>query len=336
MYLKEASFYRQLADKNARCEICPRRCIIKDGERGFCRNKENRNGKLYTLVYGKPCTVNLTGPENAPLYHFRPGHKRLALSCVSCNLRCIYCQNWHISQANIEEIEHYNLLPEEVIRHALRKGAESVSFTYTEPTVSYEYVYDTLKLGREKNLLTSIVSNGFINPDPLKEILRVLDAVKIDLKGFSIEFYRDVSSGWLEPVLTSLKLIKEKGVHLEIVNLIVTNLNDDPEMIKNMCRWIVNNLGVEVPIHFTRFFPDYRLTHLPPTSVSILDMARSIAIDTGLNYVYIGNVQGHRANNTFCARCGKLIVHRNHFSVLENNVANGKCMYCGNRIPGIW
>ena len=334
--LKEAMFYEKLSGNRVQCQICPRRCVIPEGERGFCRNRENRGGTLYSLVYGKPCTVNMTVPEKGPLYHFIPGHKRLALATVSCNLRCKYCQNWQISQRSVEEVDHYDLSPEEVVELALREGAKSVSFTYTEPTAFYEYMYDIAKLAKEKELRTSIVSNGFINPEPLRELLKVLDAVKIDLKGFSEEFYAEVSSACLEPVLTSLKTVKEEGVHLEIVNLVVPTLNDDPEMIRAMCQWIVENLGDDVPLHFTRFFPSYRLANLPPIPVKTLEMARQIALDVGLKYVYIGNVPGHEADNTYCPKCGKRLIRRAYLAILENNVVGGRCKFCGERIPGIW
>jgi len=334
--LKEAMFYEKLSGNRVQCQICPRRCIIPEGERGFCRNRENRGGTLYSLVYGKPCTVNMTVPEKGPLYHFIPGHRRLALATVSCNLRCKYCQNWQISQRSVEEVSHYDLSPEEIVELALKNKAKSVSFTYTEPTAFYEYVYDISRLAKERGLKTSIISNGFINPEPLRELLKVLDAVKIDLKGFSEEFYAEVSSARLEPVLTSLKIVKEEGVHLEIVNLVLPTLNDDPEMIRAMCQWIKDNLGEDVPLHFTRFFPNYRLTNLPPTPVETLEMAREIALDVGLQYVYIGNVPGHEANNTYCPKCGKLLIRRAYMAILENNIVNGRCKFCGHKIPGIW
>jgi pyruvate formate lyase activating enzyme len=334
--LKEATFYRRSKEGYVLCEICPRRCVVPDGGRSFCRNKQNRGGVFYTLVYGKPCTVNMTRPENAPLYHFVPGHRRLALATVGCNLRCKYCQNWGISQATVEDTEHHALSPEEVVDLAFGEEAKSVSFTYAEPTAFYEYVYDISELAMRRGLMTSIVSNGFINPGPLRELLRVIDAVKIDLKGFTDEFYREVSSAELEPVLTSLQIVHEEGVHLEIVNLVVPRYNDDPEIIREMCEWIAENLATDVPLHFTRFFPNYKLTALPPTPVETLEMARRIARDVGLEYVYIGNVPGHDANNTYCSRCGKLLVDRVHFTVLENNVVDGRCTGCEERVPGIW
>jgi pyruvate formate lyase activating enzyme len=255
---------------------------------------------------------------------------------VGCNFRCRYCQNWRISQACIEDEEYHELSPEKAVEYALREGAKSISFTYTEPVAFYEYMYDISKLARERGLLTSMVSNGFVNPGPLGKLLEVMDAVKIDLKGFTDTFYRDVSSAELEPVLASLKIVREAEVYLEIVNLVVPELNDEPELMREMCTWIVENLGDEVPLHFTRYFPNYRLTHLPPTPVRTLETARRIAHDAGLKYVYIGNLPGHKANNTYCPECGNLIVGRHHFDVLDNNVVNGMCRFCGERIPGIW
>lgn len=334
--LKDAMFYRRLNNDHVQCVLCPRRCIIPEGGRSFCRNKENRSGKLYTLVYGKSCAINMTGPENAPLYHFVPGHERLALAAVGCNFRCRYCQNWQISQARTEKNGYYDLPPKEAVELALKKGAKSISFTYTEPIVSYEYVHDISKLATERGLWTSIVSNGYINPDPLRKLLKVMDAVNIDLKGFSDNFYRCISSAELEPVLGSLKIVKEEKVYLEIVNLVVPTLNDKPDEITQMCTWIRKNLGDEVPLHFTRFFPDYRLTNLPPTPVKTLETAMAIARDAGIKYVYIGNVPGHDADNTYCAKCGKLLVRRHHFAVLESSVVDGSCRFCGENIPGIW
>jgi pyruvate formate lyase activating enzyme len=334
--LHEARFYRSLDKNVVQCLVCFRRCVIEDGQRSFCRNKENRGGTLYSLVYGKPCTVNITVPEKGPLYHFIPGHQRLALATVSCNLRCTYCQNWQISQRSVEEVDHYDLYPEEVVELALSQGAESVSFTYTEPTAFYEYMVDIARLARVKGLKTSIISNGFINPAPWRELLKVLDAVKIDLKGFSEEFYREVCSAELRPVLTALKTVKDEGVHLEIVNLVVPTLNDDPEGIREMCVWIKENLGGEVPLHFNRFTPNYKLIHLPSTPIEVLDTAKGIAHEVGLKYVYVGNVPGHEASNTNCPTCGERLVQRVYLGVLENNVVGGKCKFCGAEIPGIW
>lgn len=333
---KEAMFYQELEDNKVWCQLCPRKCIIAEGKRGFCRVRENKGGRLYSLVYGKPCTVNVGPIEKAPFYHFIPGHRRLCLATVSCNLRCKYCHNWHISQVGPGQAREYDLSPEEVVKEAVRQGVNSISFTYTEPVVFYEYVYEISKLAKEKGIKTSIVSNGYINPEPLRKLLTVLDAVKIDFKGFTEKFYQEVCSGELKPVLKTLKVLKEEGAFFEIVNLIVPTLNDNPEQIKRMCEWIRVNLGEDVPLHFSRFTAAYRLTNLPATPVETLEEAVKIAQGVGLRYAYIGNVPGHKYNSTFCPQCKKRLIHRVHFWVLSNNIENGKCRYCGYKVYGIW
>jgi pyruvate formate lyase activating enzyme len=333
---KEAMFYERDRGRSVRCLLCPRECVIADGKRGFCRNRENREGKLYTLVYGKPSVVDIGPIEKAPLYHFIPGHFRLCLTCPSCNLRCKYCQNWHLSQSSSEEQNCYSYTPEKIVQQAQGKNLSSISFTYTEPTVYYEYLYDISSMARSMGIETSIVSNGYINREPLLKLLKVLDAVKIDLKGFSEEFYEEVSSATLKPVLESLIAVKRENVWLEIVSLIVPTLNDDPKMIDQMCQWIKENLGQDTPVHFTRFHPDYKLAHLHPTPISTLESAYEIAKKNGLRYVYIGNVPGHVYNSTYCPSCNRRIIHRTHFDVLEMNLMNGKCKFCHFPLPGKW
>ncbi len=333
---REAMFWQGLEDDAVRCDLCPRRCVIPEGERGFCRVRENREGKLYSLVFGRPCTVDVGPIEKAPLYHFLPGHRRLCLATVSCNLRCRYCHNWHISQVAPGQVRELQFSPEEIVDRARKLGLTSISFTYTEPVIFYEYVYEISRLARERGLKTSIVSNGFINPEPLRKLLPHLDAVKIDLKGFTEQFYREVTGAELGPVLETLQVLREEGAFFEIVNLVVPTLNDDPADIRRMCQWIVENLGPEVPIHFSRFSPTYRLTHLPPTPVRKLEEAVAIAREAGLKYVYIGNVPGHRDNSTFCPGCEERLIHRVHFSVLENRIRDGKCPSCDYRIAGLW
>lgn len=334
--VREAMFYKNLDVQTVQCLLCPRECVIPDGKRGFCRNRENSKGKLYTLVYGRPAVVDIGPIEKAPIYHFFPGHFRLCLTCASCNLRCKYCQNWHLSQKSVEELSHFHNSPDEIIKETKKHRLDSVSFTYTEPTVYYEYLYDISVIARQNGIKTSIVSNGYINQKPLLKLLSVLDAVKIDLKGFSDQFYREVSEATLKPVLESLVTVKKSGTWLEIVNLVVPTLNDDPGMIDKMCRWIKENLGVETPIHFTRFFPNYRLTHLSPTPLITLEGAYEIAIRNGLHYVYIGNVPGHLRNSTFCPFCGQRIIHRTYFDIIEMNIANGRCRFCNASIAGKW
>ncbi len=334
--LQEAMFYKNVDAQTVRCQLCPRECIIPERKRGFCRNRENRGGKLYSLVYGKPAVVDIGSIEKAPLYHFIPGHFRLCLTCASCNLRCRHCQNWHLSQRSFEELNYYSFNPIDIVKHARNHNLFSISFTYTEPTVYYEYLYDISLIARENGMKTSIVSNGYINPEPLLKLLTVLDAVKIDLKGFSETFYREVCSATLKPVLDSLLTVKKENVWLEIVNLIIPTLNDDPKMIDEMCRWIKKNLGEDTPLHFTRFSPNYKLTHLPPTPISTLESAYRIAKSNGLRYVYIGNVPGHIYNSTFCPSCNQRVIHRDHFDVFEMNLVNGKCKFCNFSIEGRW
>ncbi|MBM4307567.1 MAG: AmmeMemoRadiSam system radical SAM enzyme [Deltaproteobacteria bacterium] len=334
--LREAMFYKNLDGQTVQCQLCPRECTISNGKRGFCRNRENHKGKLYTIVYGKPAVVDIGPIEKAPIYHFAPGHFRLCLTCASCNLRCKYCQNWHLSQKSVEELAHSYYSPDEIIQEAKKHRLNSISFTYTEPTVYYEYLYDISVIAKQRSIKTSIVSNGYINREPLLKLLDVLGAVKIDLKGFSETFYEEVCSASLKPVLESLITVKKNRTWLEIVNLVVPTLNDDEKMIDGMCRWVRENLGVDTPIHFTRFFPNYKLTHLSPTPISMLETAFEIAKNTGLRYVYIGNVPGHAQNSTFCPSCNRRIIHRTHFDVLEMNVANGKCKFCNASVAGKW
>ena len=334
--MREAAFYHRTEDGHVQCELCPRRCTLADGSTGFCRTRENHAGTLYTLVYGTPCTVRMTRPENAPLYHFLPGHKRLALATVGCNLRCRYCQNWTLSQATPGDAPSDTLLPQDVVDLALRQGAQSISFTYTEPTVFYEYAYDISYLAQQHGLYTSIVTNGYINPAPLRRLLQVVDAVKVDLKGFTASFYRQICAATLAPVLTSLQRVRAAGVHLEIVYLVVPEHNDDPQALRAMCEWIAEHLGTGVPLHLTRFFPHHELTSLPPTPIRALERARRIALDAGLAYVYLGNIHDHIANDTYCHNCVTPLVRRTGFTVLENHVIDGRCPSCGQRIPGIW
>lgn len=335
-FLREAMFYKVLAGDEVQCQMCFRKCIIPEGRRGACRNRENRKGKLYSVVYGRPSAVHIDPVEKEPQYHFLPGSEILCIGTAGCNFRCRHCHNWHLSQRSIEEMAYvYDLMPEKAVEQALKNKIPTMSFTYNEPTSFYEYAYDIAKLAKEKGLRIIWHSNGALNPAPLKELLKYTDGVTIDLKGFSQRAY-DNSSAELEPVLRTLKIIKEEGKWLEIVNLVIPTINDDLEEIRKMCIWIKENLGVDVPLHFSRFFPAYRLTQLPPTSISTLEKAYEIARKVGLNYVSIGNVPGHKYNSTFCPKCGKKLIHRTHFMVLSNDIEDGKCRFCGQKIPGIW
>ena len=332
---KEAMFYEKLTDKKVRCQVCFRKCIIPNLKRGYCRNRENQNGVLYNLVYGQPSAVHIDPIEKEPQFHVLPGSKILCLGTAGCNLRCLHCHNWHLSQSSIEDMYTYKLNPKAVVELALKKRIPTISFTYNEPTSFYEYVYDIARLAKKNGLKIIWHSNGTMNPEPLKELLKYTDAVTIDLKGFSKRAY-DNSSGVVGPVLETLKSIKKAKVHLEIVNLVIPGINDSPEEIRKMCEWIKENLGTNVPLHFSRFFPSYKLMNLPPTPVSTLENAFKIAKEVGINYVTIGNLPGHKFNSTFCPSCGKKLIDRVHFEVRSNNIERGKCKFCGQKITGIW
>jgi len=333
--LKEARHYRRLDGEGVQCGLCFRRCYIPPGGTGFCTNRRNVDGRLYNVVYEKPCAVHIDPVEKEPQFHMLPGSGIFCIGTSGCNFKCIFCHNWSISTKPLEETGYANLPCTEVVNRALSYEA-GISFTYNEPTVAYEYMYDAFKLAREKGVKTLFHTNGGMDPNALGELLEYVDAVTVDLKAFSAGFYRITSTSDLFPVLETLKIAKDKGVWLEIVNLIIPTFNDDLALVKEMCLWIVKNIGYEAPLHFNRFFPAYKLQNLPPTPVETLEEARKIAVDIGLSYVYVGNVPGHPANSTFCPGCQKVVIRRSHFTVLENNVKEGACEFCGYEIPGIW
>jgi pyruvate formate lyase activating enzyme len=333
---KLSPFFTSLEGGEVQCELCPHRCRVAKGKRGICRVRENRNGKYYSLVYGNPCAIHLDPIEKKPLFHVLPGTTSFSLATAGCNFQCKFCQNWEISQAAPEDVYSAEVPPELVANRAKEIGAHSVAYTYVEPTIFYEYMVDVGALVRKSGLLNVYHSNGFINPGPLKNLCKVLDAANIDLKGFSDHFYQELCGGNLIPVLETLKTLKREKVHLEITNLIIPTKNDEMSMIREMCLWIKKELGAETPIHFSRFYPLYKLKTLPQTPVSTLDKARAVALSTGLEYVYIGNVPGHQGENTFCPKCKKMLIQRTGYMVGEINVKAGKCKHCGKPIPGIW
>ncbi len=335
--IREAMWYEKLPNKWVQCKLCFRKCKIPSGDRGFCQARENRNGTLYSLGYGRPCAVHVDPIEKEPLLHFHPGTDIFCISCPGCSFRCKFCQNWHISQAPREDIECYQLKPKEIVKLAKKRKCVGISHTYTEPTVFYEYVFAISKLAKKEGLKNIVHTCGAMNPEPLKKLLPLLDAVTVDLKAFTQKFYETaIPNANLEHVLNNLKIIKSAGVWLELVNLVIPTYNDDSTDIRNMCEWILENLGPDVPLHFSRFFPQHKFKNLPPTPIETLELAKRIALDVGLHYVTIGNVPGHFANSTFCPKCGKVLVKRVHFKVLKNNIVNGKCKFCGAQISGVW
>jgi pyruvate formate lyase activating enzyme len=334
--LTEARYYVQLDGNQVQCQVCFRRCIVPEGGRGFCRNKVNVDGLYYTLVYGRPSALQIDPIEKEPSFHFWPGATIFCTGTASCNNRCKFCQNWHLSQRSFGEIEHAIASPTSTVDLARDMDCDAVSFTYNEPTVFYEHMFDAAQAAKREGMGTLFHTNGGMNEEPLAALLEVMDAVTVDLKAFTPEFYREVSASELEPVLRTLQQIHGSGKHLEIVNLMIPTLNDDPDDVRRMVRWIRDTLSAEVPLHFTRFHPAYKLTSLPPTPVETLEQAAGIADEEGLQYVYVGNVPGHERNSTFCPACGEAIVSRTHFMVLSLDVVGGRCRFCGHPIPGIW
>ena len=333
---KVSPYFTPLNGGEIQCDLCPKRCRVSKGKRGACRVRENRDGKYYSLVYGNPCAIHLDPIEKKPFFHVLPSTTSFSLATVGCNFQCKFCQNWEISQAAPEDVYSYDVPPEMIVKNAKDVGAHSVAYTYVEPTIFYEYMVDICQLVKKAGLLNVCHSNGFINPEPLKNLCKVMDAANIDLKGFTEAFYSDVCSGELAPVLETLKTLKKEKVHLEITNLVIPTQNDDLSRLKEMCLWIEKELGADTPVHFSRFYPLYKLRSLPPTPVSTLEKARITALSSGLEYVYIGNIPGHEGEHTFCPKCKKVLIQRTGYMVGENHLKGGKCQYCGKPIPGIW
>jgi len=318
-----------------KCELCPTECVLGDYEVGGCRVRINKGGTLYSLVYGKPCSAHIDPIEKKPLFHFLPGTKALSISTVGCVLGCKFCQNWEISQAKPEETDFADFPPDELVRRALMYASPSLCYTYTEPAVFYEYMYDTAVLAREHGVKNTIHTCGYINEKPLRQLAKLLDAADVDLKAFNEDFYGRVCGGRLKPVLDAIVVLKQEGVWLELTNLVIPTLNDDMDEIKRMSNWIVEKTGPDTPVHFSRFFPFYKLKNLPPTPEETLRAARDTAMAEGLRYVYIGNLQSD-AMNTYCYNCHKLLVERLGYFVKQVNIEDSKCRYCGAHIAGIW
>ena len=334
--LKEVQYYKKLDDQRIECEICPKRCKIADLERGYCGNKENRGGSYYTLVYSRPCAVHVDPIEKKPLFHYMPGSLTFSLATAGCNFECRFCQNWNIAQFRPEQVKNYHMSPKRIVEIAKREGCNTIAYTYSEPVVFYEYMYDIAKLAKKEGIGSVMISNGFINKKPLVNLCEYLNAVKIDLKSFTERFYKETCSGELKPVLDTLQTLREIGMWHEIVVLIIPTLNDGNEEIREMSSWIKRRLGPDVPVHFARFHPTYKIKNLPPTPVRTLEGAVQIGKDAGLKYVYIGNVPGHKAESTYCHKCEKVIIRRIGFNILKTDVKSGKCQFCDTPIPGVW
>jgi pyruvate formate lyase activating enzyme len=338
--LREAKWWEALGKRGAvRCRLCPRGCVLHPGQRGFCRARANYGGKLYTLVYGSPVAANSWDPiEKKPLYHVLPGTRVTSIATAGCDLACVFCQNWEISQAYPESARHGRLSPQQIVTAARKAGSSSIAYTYTEPTIFYEYMLDTAGLARKAGLKNLWITCGYIEEKPLRELAEVLDAANVDLKGFTDEFYRQYCKAERAPVMRTIKLLSKLGVHVEITNLVIPGINDDEKSVRAMCKWIAKEVGPNTPLHFSRYHPDFKMRKPGPTPLKTLVRMRELARESGLKYVYVGNIAAPDGGTTRCGKCGKVLIERAYgYQVRKQRVkADGKCPYCGTAVPGIW
>lgn len=330
----EARFYEKLADQRVRCTLCPRYCEIGAGQSGFCFIRKNEHGTLVSLAYANPYAVQVDPIEKKPLAHFLPGTQILSLGTAGCNLGCKFCQNWDISKAKYDQQRAQTLWPEQVVQLALAQNCPSIAFTYNEPTIWAEYAIDIAKVAHEYGLKTVMVTAGYVSLEALPEIYEHIDAANIDLKGFTENFYRKTCLAHLQPVLETIKQLKQRGTTwIEITNLIIPTLNDARDEIRELCLWLLEYVGPEVPLHFTAFHPDYRLMHLPRTPSAVLEEARLLAMDLGMHYVYVGNMHTREGNNTYCPQCRELLIERSWHNVRAAHITGSACPQCGHPVP---
>jgi len=325
---KEAVFWAREGDK-VRCSLCPHMCSISDGKRGLCGVRENRKGKLYSLIYGKASSIHPDPIEKKPLFHFLPGTTAMSFGSIGCNLFCMHCQNWSISKARIGQVELTEISPEDVVRYARDAGARSVSWTYNEPTIWHEFTTEASKAAHDAGLRTNYVTNGYINEEPLRELKGVIDAMNIDVKAFTDGFYSRVCGGKLTPVLNACEVAREIGIHVELTYLVIPDHNDSSDEVTSFCRWVVDSIGRDVPVHFSAFHPDYRLTNLPKTPEKTLSMAHDAAKKAGLEFVYLGNIWAGDKEDTYCPKCGSKAIDREGFHVRGKNLKGDRCGKCG-------
>ncbi len=335
--LKLAEWWKTLPNGKILCTLCPRYCTIGEGQKGFCFIRENIGGKLYSTGYGRPTGFAIDPIEKKPLNHFLPGTSILSFGTAGCNLGCKFCQNWTMSKAKIDEINSVRATPEDVVRLAKKYGTPSIAYTYNDPTIFGEYVIDISKLARQEGIKSVMVTAGYIDKEARKDVYKYIDAANVDLKAFTEEFYRKLTLSHLNDVLDTLVWLKhDTDVWVEITTLLIPGENDSPEEIKEMVNWILQNLGDEVPLHFTAFHPDFKMRDKPPTPPSTLSMARNIALKEGIKYCYVGNVHDVEGQTTFCPNCGEPLIVRDWHSVRMNKLKDGKCYKCGTGIAGVF
>jgi pyruvate formate lyase activating enzyme len=334
--LHECMFYEKVDDGSVRCGICPRGCEVARGGRGFCGVRENQGGVYRSLVYDKVCTLNVDPIEKKPFFHYLPGTDAVSIATAGCNMTCKFCQNWQISQFKPEQVKHTDLPAAQLVELTKERKVRTIAYTYSEPTIFYENVHDVAKLGRAGGVGSVLVSNGYMNEQPMKQLLEHLTAVKVDLKAFTDKFYDEVTGGSLQPVLDTIARVHKAGIHLEIVVLLIPTLNDGEKELKEMADWVVKTVGPDVPMHFSRFHPTYKMQNLPRTPVQTLETARDLAMKAGVHFAYIGNVPLHEGANTFCPKCRTEIIERVGYRLVRNDVRDGKCGTCGRPIAGVW
>jgi pyruvate formate lyase activating enzyme len=336
--MKEAMFYEKLDAGRVRCGLCRFRCLIEPGSRGHCTVRENREGVLYTLVYGRAVAEQVDPIEKKPLFHVLPGSRTYSVATVGCNFRCLHCQNYRISQPEAGAVENSGtfLAPDTVVERALTAGCRSIAYTYTEPTIFFEYAYETAILARAAGLKNVLVTNGYITNEALAAIAPYLDAANIDLKGFSAAFYRDVVGASFSEVLDCIREYRRLGIWLEITTLIIPNRNDAEDELRGLAQFIASELGPQTPWHVSQFYPTYRLTEEPRTPVATLRAAHRIGLEAGLRYVYEGNVPGKGGESSCCPSCGGMLIKRYGYIIERNLVSRGKCPGCGLAVDGIW
>lgn len=334
--LKKIALYQEETPRGIMCRICPNECVLREGEISKCNNRMVRDGKLWTMAYGNPCSVNIDPVEKKPLYHFYPGSRAFSIATAGCNLVCLNCQNWQISQISPDKTRNIDMMPDKVVTGAVSGGCISIAYTYTEPVTFFEYTFDTAVAARRSGIKNIVKSNGYINPDPLKKLCTVIDAANIDLKSFNDATYLKLTGGKLQPVLDSLKIYRDAGIWLEITNLVVPEWSDNIDEIGKMCKWLSENGFSRTPLHFSRFYPTHKLEQLPPTASSLLKEAAKVAGSEGLKYVYTGNIPGDEVSDTICPSCSNAVVTRVGFRVTSESIKNGRCGKCGNVIDGIW
>lgn len=336
--MKEAMFYRAEADDKVTCGLCCHRCLIKPGKRGICGVRENQNGKLYSLVYGYLVAENADPIEKKPLFHFLPGSRSYSISTVGCNFHCRHCQNYQISQFPHEhdgQVTGTLRSPEEVVDAAYATGCQSISYTYVEPTIFYEFARDCSVLAHGKGIKNVFVSNGYMTPEVVRDIAPLLDGINIDIKAFTDNFYKRVCKARLQPVLDTVSLMHELGVWVEVTTLLIPDLNDSEEELREIARF-VGGIDAAIPWHVTAFRPTYKMTDREATAAASLKKARDIGLDEGLRYVYEGNIPGHGGENTFCPSCGAEVISRFGFSIEGSSLDSGHCGQCGFILDGVW